>query len=225
MKGRLGPRRGAAAVLGAAAVAILAAVATLAARQAQGPLPAGPDAITDCDRRAAHPSDPDKVGDGVATEVVMRDLEGAIAACERDAAAYPGSPRLKYQLGRVLYYAKLYSRGFGLIEEAARAGHRQAQFVAGLLYTTGQPGGTPDRNPCLALERWREAADRGHLAAQISLSRDVLRQAYTACPGVPDLDVVAGYLRSAARATRGYYETLLIEYLQEEIQRAKSAPR
>lgn len=155
----------------------------------------------------------------------MRDLDGAIAACERDLAAFPGVPRLKYQLGRVLYYAKRHARGFALIREAAEAGHRQAQFVAGLLYTTGQPGGVPDRNPCAALELWRLAADRGHPAAQISLSRNVLRQAYDGCPAVPDLDMVAAYLGAAARATRGYYEGLLIEYLQEEVARARAAIR
>lgn len=218
--------RGAALVLGLAGSVIVATAGAGPVAQLQSEsVPTDPGAVTDCDRRAAHPSDPDKVGDGVATEVVMRDLDGAIAACERDLAAFPGAPRLKYQLGRVLYYAGRYARGFALVREAAEAGHRQAQFVAGLLYTTGQPGGVPDQNPCAALGFWRAAADRGHLAAQISLSRNVLRRAYGGCPAVPDLDAVAGYLGSAARATRGYYEGLLIEYLQEEVERARTTGR
>jgi hypothetical protein len=216
----------AALVVGLAVSAVAgAAGAAPLAQSAPGTAPARAESVTECDRRAAHPSDPDRVGDGVATDVVMRDLDGAIAACERDLAAFPGVPRLKYQLGRVLYYARMYEKGFALIREAAQAGHRQAQFVAGLLYTTGQPGSVPERNPCAALALWRAAADRGHLAAQISLSRNVLRQVYGGCSAVPDLETIAGYLASAARATRGYYEGLLIEYLQEEVERARAAAR
>jgi hypothetical protein len=60
--------------------------------------------VTECDRLAAHPSDPDKLTEGVATQDVK--LDRAIAACQMAVAADPNNARLNYQLGRVLYYKK-----------------------------------------------------------------------------------------------------------------------
>ena len=66
-------------------------------------------AVTECDRLAAHTEDPDKVAPGVSEAKV--DLDAAIAACRADVARDPGNPRLLYQFGRALAYA-------GQIEES-----------------------------------------------------------------------------------------------------------
>ena len=59
--------------------------------------------VTECDRLAAHPSDPDRVAPGVAQPDV--DLAKAIPACQAAVKAYPDSGRLNYQLARSLGYA------------------------------------------------------------------------------------------------------------------------
>jgi hypothetical protein len=48
---------------------------------------------TECDRLAAHPSDPDKVSEGVASQDVK--LDQAIAACRQAVAADPENARLR----------------------------------------------------------------------------------------------------------------------------------
>lgn len=176
--------------------------------------------VTECDRLAAHPSDPDKLTEGVATAALMQALAPAIAACEQAVAADPDNPRLNYQLGRVLFYNQEYARGFRLVEKAAALGHRQAQFVAGLIYADGQEGFIkPDH--CRSLPLWQQAADRGHYAAEVSLSRNYLRGVYEGCGAQVKREAIVGYLQSASKKTKSYYEKLLVEYLLEQAEKSK----
>ena len=57
---------------------------------------------SDCDVLAAHPSDPDKIADGVGGDVM---LVPAVAACKDAVSKDPNNRRLRYQLGRVLFYS------------------------------------------------------------------------------------------------------------------------
>jgi TPR repeat protein len=176
--------------------------------------------VTECDRLAAHPSDPDKLTEGVVTPVVMQALKPAIAACEQAVAADPENPRLNYQLGRVLFYNQEYARGFRHVEKAATLRHRQAQFVAGLIYADGQEGFIkPD--PCRSVPLWQDAADRGHYAAEVSLSRNYLRGIYDRCGVTLKRDAIIGYLESASKKTKSYYEKILVEYLLEHTRKGK----
>lgn len=176
--------------------------------------------VTECDRLAAHPSDPDKLTEGVATAALMQALAPAIAACEQAVAADPDNPRLNYQLGRVLFYNQEYARGFRHVEKAAALGHRQAQFVAGLIYADGQEGFLqPDH--CRSLSLWQQAADRGHYAAEVSLSRNYLRGVYERCGTQVKREAIVGYLQSASKKTKSYYEKLLVEYLLEQAEKSK----
>jgi TPR repeat protein len=175
--------------------------------------------VTECDRLAAHPSDPDKLTEGVATQDVK--LDRAIAACQMAVAADPNNARLNYQLGRVLYYKKNYELGLKYVDKAAAGGHRQAQFVAGLIYTDGQKDFLkPD--PCRAIPLWQDAASREHYAAEVSLSRNYLRGIYDKCSGTLDRAKIVSYLESASKKTKGYYEKLLVEYLLEEARKGTS---
>ncbi|MFK7958703.1 MAG: hypothetical protein AB8B96_21600, partial [Lysobacterales bacterium] len=123
---------------------------------------------TACDLLAGHPSDPDKITDGVKTEQVMTYLPLAIEACRRDAALFPDQPRLTYYLGRSLFYSGEAKEGFAMVDAAANAGHEQAQFVGGLLAMAGAATGTAD--PCLARDYWERGRAQGHFAATVSVA-------------------------------------------------------
>jgi TPR repeat protein len=172
----------------------------------------GAQTVTVCDRLAAHPSDPDKVTEGVESEQVK--IEEAVAACRDALKANPNEARLSYQLGRVLFYKGERAEGFGYIEAAAKLRYRQAQFVVGYIHTEGYKDFTR-ADDCKALPLWRDAADRGHYAAEISLSRNVLRGVYAGCGAVPERARILDYLESAKKKTRGYYEQLLVDTLLE----------
>ena len=87
---------------------------------------AEPAQPTDCDVLAAHPSDPDKITEGVGSDVM---LVPAVAACKDAVSKDPGNRRLRYQLGRVLFYSGQTQEAWPHLEYAAENGSAQAQFV------------------------------------------------------------------------------------------------
>ena len=178
--------------------------------------PAAPAGPTECDRLAAHPSDPDKVTDGVPTAEVRQWNEAAIWACRQAVASRTGDARQRYQLGRALYYAGQRAEALEHLAVAAAAGHRQAQFVLGLMYTDGVPG-VLQADACRALSSWQEAAGRHHFAARVALGRDWARGAYAACPDAPSAQEVDGWLASARTEATDYYQRLLIDWARERI--------
>jgi hypothetical protein len=181
---------------------------------------AAPDATatqpTECDRLAAHPSDPDKVTEGVSQSQVLAWAEAATWACERAVAAEPANARVRYQLGRVLFYRGRAGDALPHLQASAAASHRQAQFVLGLFHTDGVAG-VLEPDACRALALWQDAASRGHYAARVALGRDFVRGAYGQCEARPSKDDVAGYLASAAKEARDYYQRLLIGWAQEAL--------
>ena len=66
--------------------------------------------VTECDRMASHPDDPNKVIPGL--ERAQMDLEAAIVTCRADLAKDSANPRLLYLLARALTYA-------GRVDEAS----------------------------------------------------------------------------------------------------------
>lgn len=180
---------------------------------ASEPVPAG---ITECDRLAAHPSDPDKVVDGVSSGAVRGWNEAAIGACRQAVAAAPDTARLRYQLGRALFYAGRHAEGLEQLATAALATHRQAQFVLGLMYTDGVPE-VLGADACQALALWQDAAARGHFAARVALGRDWARGSYRSCPEAPTAAQVDEWLAQARDATSDYYQRLLIDWAREVI--------
>ena len=185
-----------------------AAQATEAPATAAGP--------TECDRLAAHPSDPDKVTAGAPTADVRQWNEAAIWACRQAAASHPGDGRQRYQLGRALFYAGQRAEALEQLAVAATAGHRQAQFVLGLMYTDGVPD-VLQADACRALSLWQEAAGRGHFAARVALGRDWVRGAYSDCPEAPAAGTVDAWLASARAESTDYYQRLLIDWTRERI--------
>jgi TPR repeat protein len=171
---------------------------------------------TECDRLAGHPSDPDKVVEGVSQAQVLSWQNAAIRACELAVAAEPGNARVRYQLGRVHFYAGRQADALPHLEAAAAARHRQAQFVLGLFYADGVKG-VLEADACRALALWQDAASRQHFAARVALGRDYVRGAYDACETRPSKQEVAGYLESAGKEARDYYQRLLISWAQEAL--------
>lgn len=177
------------------------------------PVPGGSatDPVADCDRRAGHPSDPDKVGEGIDSEKV--DVPAAIKACAAAVQAEPANARVRYQLGRVLFYDKQTAKALPYLEAAATAGYRQAQFVFGFVYFDGRNDLAKD--PCPAAPLWRKAAANGHYASEISYARGVIKGTFAACGPQADRTEVRRLLESAAGKTKTYYEKLLVEDLLE----------
>ena len=85
--------------------------------------------ITDCDRLASHPSDPDKVLPGFERKDI--DLPKAEATCRAVIAADDRRARAHYLLGRVLFYQKKTPAAILELERSAALGYRQAIFVLG----------------------------------------------------------------------------------------------
>jgi TPR repeat protein len=172
--------------------------------------------VTECDRLAAHPSDPDKVTAGVPTAEVRGWNDAAIWSCRQAVKRHPDDPRQRYQLGRALFYAGERAEALEHLAVSASGKHRQAQFVLGLMYTDGVPG-ILDVDACTALELWRDSAARGHFAARVALGRDWARGAYRACEDVPSAAQVDAWLASARSESADYYQRLLIDWAREVV--------
>jgi TPR repeat protein len=129
--------------------------------------------VTDCDRLAAGPDDPQRKTSGV-SEIVPNQ---AVPACESALRQYPNETRLAYQLARA-YYAR--SKTYRLINDAAKGlqdavvmftkaanqGYAPAQASLGEMYETGR-GVRKDNAQAIAW--YRRAAEQGNVVAQIAL--------------------------------------------------------
>lgn len=187
--------------------ALLAAAAMLMAT----PVLAAED-ITDCDRLAAHPSDPDKLVPGV-SEAAM-DKAAAQAACEAAVAKDPNNRRLRYQLGRAYFYDGKFDKGIPHVAFAADAGSSQAQFVMGYIVDGGQGGVKKDA--CRVEDLWVKSARQGRFAAEISYPHHAMRGLFKDCKMQAGTAEMEAFLAKAKTQAGGYYERLLVSMLLEE---------
>lgn len=127
--------------------------------------------ITDCDRLAANPPDPDRVVEGIARNDV--DLPRAIAACRAAVAARPDVGRFAYQLGRVLFYDGHIAEALASFRQAAQLGYRQAHFIIGYI-SVRQSRGVPF-DPAIIEYHWRLSARADHFNAQIGYVHEYVR--------------------------------------------------
>lgn len=172
------------------------------------------EAVTACDRLAAHPEDPDRTVSGVATADV--DQPAAIEACEADLSSDPGNPRLTYQLARVYFYNGRSADAVATMEKAADAGYRQAQFVMGALITNNRPDASDD--VCDAEMWWAKSAKGGRLAAQVSYVRHVTKGLFDGCTLNASNDEMVSFLDNVRETGgRGYYLRLLLADLTEDL--------
>jgi TPR repeat protein len=168
--------------------------------------------ITECDRMASHPSDPDRVAPGFHDKDI--DKPKAIAACEAAVKADPTNPRLQYHLGRVLFYNKQPDQALPHLEAAAKAGHRQAQFVLGYVIDGGLQG--IKRDPCRVEDLWVKSARAGRFAAQVSYAHHAMRGNFGTCKLQADTAEIGKFLDAAKAGAEDYYQTLLVTTLRED---------
>ncbi len=194
----------------------LALFAQPAAGWAQAPAWTPPPGavVTECDRLAAHPEDPDRVAPGVPQAQV--DTARAIAACQAAVAADPKNPRLNYQLARALGYAGR-GREAGPYREAAVAGnYPQALFVVGFIHLFGL--NDAERDPCRAADLIRRSADAGRLAGLLGYPAYLLTGRFAGCPADLPKAQLLGYLERARAMVGGdFYRGLLIDTLEAQL--------
>ena len=170
--------------------------------------PAKADAvITECDRLAAHPEDPQKVTPGVHQNDI--DYPKAIAACEQALVVNPSDPRARYQLARVLFYTNQNERAVAEMKRAADAGHIQAQYIFATFIARQRPFAPTDI--CLAEQYWRQAATAGRQAARVQYVRFTLQQRFAGCASVATDAELRGFVDGIAKDSKSVYENLFVE--------------
>lgn len=171
------------------------------------------DPVTDCDRLAANPEDPDRLAPAVPRE--KADLPRAIAACEAEVARNAANARARYQLARVLFYANDTKRAMEEMKKAADAGYRQAQFVYGLLIDNKRPDAPTDI--CITEQYWLKSARAGRQAARVSYVRHVVKDKFAACTLGSTPAELKQFLDAALAESDNYYQRLLIDDLNEQL--------
>ncbi|HKZ74649.1 MAG TPA: hypothetical protein VJ011_11325 [Steroidobacteraceae bacterium] len=175
------------------------------------------ETATECDVLASNPEDPDRRAPPVPREKM--DLPKAIAACEAQVARTPDDLRARYQLARSLVYAGQSERGVAEMKQAADAGDRQAQFVYGLLVSRGRPGAP--RDICVAEPYWLKSARAGRQAARVSYVHHVLRGRFDGCTVQASTAEMRELLAAARKTAENYYESVLIDDLEQELARRR----
>lgn len=176
------------------------------------PTPA-PVIVTECDRLASHPDDPDIVAPGVPGSKV--DVPRAIAACTAAVEREPANARQRYQLARVLAYSGDSRRATREMKRAADDGYRQAQFVYGVFVERERPDAPADI--CVAEDYWLKAARAGRQAARVIYAQRVFRGRFDTCPVQVTNEELGQLLETAAAEARDFYERLLIEELRDRL--------
>lgn len=169
--------------------------------------------VTECDRLASHPEDPDIVAKGVPGAGV--DIPKALAACEAAVAAAPDDPRQRYQLARILAYAGDTPRATGEMKRAADAGYRQAQFVYALFVDRGRPDAPTDL--CVAEDYLLKAARAGRQAARVLYVERVFDGRFDGCRVQANTTELGQLLDVAAAEAGDFYERLLIDELRDRL--------
>lgn len=145
--------------------------------------------ITDCDRFAAHPNDPNKVAGGMDWDDL--NPEKAIPACELAVSNSPDDPRLVYQLGRSLDKAERQGEAIEWYRKSANQNYSAAQYILGRLHSKGEGVVQDDVESTVW---YRKAAEQGHIYGEYYLGI-----AYSKGKGLPQNSVEAAiwFLKAA----------------------------
>jgi len=168
--------------------------------------------VTDCDRLAANPPDPDRIAEGVPRSKI--DVPAAIAACERALAADPGNARITYQLGRVSFYGGNAAGALKYIGQAADQKYSEAEFVMGLLADRGLGG-----DICTVEGYWYRAALQGHLHARVAYVRYVTKGRFDSCKvqATPAQLTELIDIQEPDLYSYSYFLRVLVEDLKEDV--------
>ena len=193
-------------------IPLMAALTITAALPFQA-IGASPDAITKCDRLAAHPDDPDHVGVGVPTSKV--NLPKAVAECGRELQRQPDNHRIRYQYARSLAYSGKWAEAAPELKKAADGGYRQAQFVYGLFIDRKRDGVPHDI--CIAEQYWLKAARNGRQHARVLYVDEYLKGKFSGCQPGDTTGEMTTLLDSAAADASDFYERLLVANLKRQL--------
>lgn len=91
--------------------------------------------IDDCDILTAHPSDPQRMAEGIADDQIVPRL--AILACDDAINLNLDQPRFTFQPGRALLAIGREDEAFALFEEASEADYAAAWAYLGDAYPSG----------------------------------------------------------------------------------------
>jgi len=165
----------------------------------------GHEEVTECDVLVSHPEDPDRIAPGVNDVLLLAGL----AACEAAVAEDPENRRLRYQLGRVLFYGGDAEASLPHLEFAAEAGSKQAQFVLG--YITDEALQGIKRDACKVEDLWVRSARQGRFAARVSYPRHVAHGKFKGCDIQASSSEINSFIEAAREQADGYYQQLLVE--------------
>ncbi len=171
--------------------------------------------VTECDRLASHPDDPERVTKGVPRPDV--DLEAAIKACTEAVKADPANPRLNYQLGRAYGYSGRHAESDDYRETALKAGYPQSLFVLGYIRFSGWDGRPADA--CYGGALIKKSAEAGRLAGLVAFPHYFLNDKFADCEDLAETKTqdMVGYLERAKESEPDFYQGMLIEKLLEDL--------
>lgn len=153
--------------------------------------------VTDCDRLAAEPTDPERRAPGVEFDKI--DTAKALPVCKSAVAAHPKEKRFRYQLARTLNAARQFDQALTLETGLAGSGYIAALLDLGSWYDNGI-GVRQDKAKAVAF--YRKAADLGSAEAIFNLGH-----MYSTGDGVPQDEAKAVRLYRKAAAL-GYPDAI-----------------
>lgn len=149
------------------------AQADLAAQQAaekaqQESMQAG----NDCDRLAANPTDPRRVGEGVPFEMLKLQADEAINSCTRAVAQFPAELRYQYQLGRALQFRDR-KKAFDIEANLVKQRYPAAFDNLGWMYLQDR------KDPAAAVQQFKMGSQLGDGDSMVSLAEMIDRNLFT----------------------------------------------
>lgn len=175
------------------------------------------DMVKECDVLAAHPSDMERVAEGVADERIVPRL--AIRACEQAIADDPKDARFVFQLGRAKLAGGQKRESAILFEKAANAGHAAAWAYLGDAHQFGHAAPYDLEKAVAAYRKAAEAGfERGKALAELMdfepsmYALKVIVELYN-----DNIDEVSGQAKLDDRKfrTRGYVFSMSQKFLAE----------
>ncbi len=161
--------------------------------------------VTECDHLVSHGEDPDRVAPGVDDVLLFAGTAACMDAVEKD----PDNIRLRYQLGRVLFYSQRTEESLPHLEFAAEGGSEQAQFVLGYITDGGIQGVRQDA--CKVEDLWVRSARGGRFAARVSYPRHVALGKFDDCDIQASSSEIMSFIDAARGQAADYYQQLLVE--------------
>jgi len=159
-----------------------------------------------CDRLAAHPFDPDRIGDGVPHD--RMDGHGALTACRAAVAAEPSNLRLVFQLGRALERLERADEALPLLRRAAEGGNVAAMHALAEILLLGN-GPAPEIAEGVT---WLQRSNAGGFAPAMVMLGDL----YSEGRGVARDDAAAErFYRQAVETGNPFAQASVAMRLQE----------